>query len=210
MLPCAATTPFHGVTPMSHMTDFIIRLFVFALVHSLLALPELQRRTGELFPRAGRFYRVTYNLIALGTFFWALSAWHLSPVLYIVPGAGSLLFHLVQLLCLTLLIRCAVQTGVGDFLGLGQLRGTPGGHRLVTTGCYARVRHPLYSLAVIFLALNPVMTLKWLILTVFSTGYFVIGARIEERRLLAEFGEAYRHYQQHVPMFIPRRDKGAP
>jgi len=192
------------------MTDFISRLFIFALIHSFLALPGLQRRIGDTFPRVGRFYRLAYNLIALGTFFWAMSAWHLSPMVYIVPGAGSLLFHLVQLLCLALLVRCAAQTGVGDFLGLRQLRCITDDHRLVTTGCYARVRHPLYSLSFLFLALNPVMTLKWLILTVFSTGYFVIGARIEERRLLADFGEAYQRYQEHVPMFIPRKKEESP
>lgn len=191
------------------MADFIIRLFVFALVHSLLALPELQKRIGGTFPRVGRFYRLTYNLIALGTFFWAMSTWHLSSVLYIVPGAGSLLFHLLQLICLVLLVRCAAQTGLDHFLGLAQLRGFTGDQRLITTGCYARVRHPLYSLSFLFMALNPIMTLKWLILTIFSTGYFVIGARIEERRLFAEFGETYRHYQERVPMFIPGKREGS-
>ncbi len=189
----------------SHMVDFITRLLVFAVIHSLLALPNLQRRIGKIFPRAGRFYRLIYNFIALVTFFWAMAAWHLSPVLYIVPGAGSLLFHLMQLVCLVSLVRCAAQTGIGDFLGLRQLRGNPGDHRLVTTGCYNRVRHPLYSLALIFLVLNPVMTLKWLILTMFSTVYFVVGARIEERRLVAEFSDSYRRYQERVPMFLPHR-----
>lgn len=185
------------------MTDFIIRLAVFALVHSLLALPVLQGRIAGQFPLLGRFHRLLYNLIALATFFWAMSAWHLSPVLYIVPGAGSLLFHLVQLACLVFLARCAGQTGIGDFLGLKQLRRIAGDRHLVTSGCYARVRHPLYSLSLAFLALNPVMTLKWAILTAFAAAYFAVGARIEERRLCAEFGESYRRYQEQVPMFIP-------
>lgn len=192
------------------MTDFIARLFVFALLHSLLAIPALQRRIREIFPRAGRFYRLSYNLVALVTFFWAMSAWHLSPVVYIVPGAGSLFFHFIQLMCLVLLVRCAAQTGIGDFLGLWQLRGISSGQRLVTTGCYAKVRHPLYVLSVIFLALNPVMTIKWLIFSVFSTLYFIIGARIEERRLVAEFGETYRRYQEQVPMFIPGKKEASP
>lgn len=185
------------------MTDFIIRLAVFALVHSLLALPVLQGRIAGQFPLLGRCYRLIYNLIALATFFWAMSAWHLSPVLYIVPGAGSLMFHLVQLVCLVFLARCACQTGIGDFIGLKQLHRVAGDRHLVTRGCYARVRHPLYSLSLVFLALNPVMTLKWAILTTFAAAYFAVGARIEERRLRDEFGESYRRYQEQVPMFIP-------
>jgi len=186
------------------MVDFITRLLVFALIHSLLALPDLQRRIGKIFPLARRSYRLIYNFIAFVTLFWAMAAWHLSPVLYIVPGAGSLLFHLMQLLCLGFLLRCAAQTGIGEFLGLAQLRGNLGVHRFVTSGCYTRVRHPLYSLAFIFLVLNPVMTLKWLILTLFTTVYFMVGAQIEERRLIAEFGDSYRRYQEQVPMFLPR------
>ena len=185
------------------MIDFIARLFVFGIIHSLLALPVLKKRIGDIFPPMMQIYRLIYNLVAVVTFLWAMSAWHLSPVVYLVPGAGSLLFHFLQLICLALLIRCAAQTGVGDFLGLRQLRGIPAGPRLVTTGCYAKVRHPLYTLSVILLALNPVMTLKWLIFTVLSTIYFVMGAWIEERRLVEEFGEAYRRYQEHVPMFVP-------
>lgn len=186
------------------MVDFIIRLIVFALIHSLLAFPSLKKRIIQSFPRAGQFYRFTYNLIAVGTFFWAMATWHLSPVLYIVPGASSLLFHLAQLVCLIFLGRCASQTGIGDFLGFDQLRGVADGHHLVTSGCYGRVRHPLYSLSFIFLVLNPVMTLKWLVLTIFSTAYFALGAHFEEKRLIVEFGDSYRHYQEEVPMFFPR------
>lgn len=186
------------------MTDFITRLIIFTLIHSLLALPRLQRGVGAAFPSFTRFYRLLYNGIAVVTFFWAMGTWHLAPVLYIVPGAGSLIFYLMQLICLGLLARCTAQTGMGDFLGLGQLRGIPHKHQLVTTGCYGRVRHPLYSLALLFIVFNPIMTLKWLIFTIYSSIYFIAGAQIEERRLIAEFGEDYRHYQEQVPMFLPK------
>ncbi|MBZ0252054.1 MAG: isoprenylcysteine carboxylmethyltransferase family protein, partial [Candidatus Methylomirabilis sp.] len=36
------------------------------------------------------------------------------------------------------------------------------------------------------------------------TAYFAIGAVHEERRLLAEFGDAYARYREKVPMFLPR------
>jgi methanethiol S-methyltransferase len=36
------------------------------------------------------------------------------------------------------------------------------------------------------------------------TAYLFIGAYFEERKLVREFGEAYRGYQQRTPMFFPR------
>jgi protein-S-isoprenylcysteine O-methyltransferase Ste14 len=33
-------------------------------------------------------------------------------------------------------------------------------------------------------------------------------ARREERQMLERFGESYREYQRHVPMFIPRFEGG--
>jgi protein-S-isoprenylcysteine O-methyltransferase Ste14 len=35
------------------------------------------------------------------------------------------------------------------------------------------------------------------------SAYFIIGAILEERKLLQEFGEKYREYQENVSMFIP-------
>jgi len=112
--------------------------------------------------------------------------------------------YAAQLAIAVVIFRCACQTGAGEFLGISQLR-SAGEHppKLVTSGWYARVRHPLYLFSTLFLAMNPVMTCKWLLLTVFSVTYFIIGGMIEERRLLQEFGDEYRRYRQRVPFMIP-------
>ncbi|RNC69607.1 MAG: isoprenylcysteine carboxylmethyltransferase family protein [Desulfuromonadales bacterium] len=184
--------------------DFMIRLVVFALGHSILALPTLQQWVALNSPAIFRFYRLFYNLVAIVTFGWVMVAWPLSPMIYLMPGAWSLLFHFLQLISLIMLARCAAQTGIGDLIGLRQMRGEPPDRHLVTTGCYGRVRHPLYSLSIVFFVLNPVMTLKWLLLMAFSALYFVVGAHVEENRLEKEHGAAYRRYRESVPMFVPK------
>ena len=69
------------------------------------------------------------------------------------------------------------------------------------------VRHPQYL--GLFVGLLGEGVVHWP--TVFSVGLFpfivlayALLARSEERRMVDEFGEAYRAYQRRVPMFIPR------
>lgn len=84
--------------------------------------------------------------------------------------------------------------------------------RLATAGPYAYVRHPQYT--GIFLAIFGEGVVHWP--TVFSLAAFpiivtayVLLARKEERQMLANFGDEYRRYREHVPMFFPRwRDWG--
>jgi hypothetical protein len=37
------------------------------------------------------------------------------------------------------------------------------------------------------------------------TAYLILGAKLEERKLIVKFGDRYRRYRQQVPAFIPRR-----
>ena len=190
---------------MIGVNTFILRFLVFALVHSLLASRNLQLYVKAYAKQAFRFYRLGYNLLALIMFGWVMGAPPMSPVIYYLPGFWSLTFYLLQLILLIMLARCTAQTGMGNFLGLQQLRGIQAGKSvLVTSGCYARVRHPQYSLAALLLLFNQVMTQKWLALTALAGLYFAWGVFIEERRLLEDFGDDYRRYREKVPMFVPR------
>lgn len=79
--------------------------------------------------------------------------------------------------------------------------------RLVTGRLYAFVRHPQYL--GLLLGLFGEGVVHWP--TIFSVSLFPIIAvvyfmlaRKEERAMLTKFGEPYRAYMSHVPMFIPR------
>ena len=80
-------------------------------------------------------------------------------------------------------------------------------NRVVTTGLYRFVRHPQYT--GLFISLFGEGVIHWP--TIFSISllpliviayYFL--ARKEEREMLRQFGDAYRIYQNEVPMFLPR------
>lgn len=83
--------------------------------------------------------------------------------------------------------------------------------RLVTDGVYSRMRHPQYTglFVIVFgegivhwptivsVAAFPIIVLAYTLL-----------ARKEERQMVEKFGDEYREYRRHVPMFIPRRSNG--
>ena len=80
-------------------------------------------------------------------------------------------------------------------------------NKLVTTGIYAYVRHPIYSAflyaitGLIFLSTNVLLfifpVIYWLILT-------EAMKRTEERWLLVKFGDDYLDYEKKVNRFISR------
>jgi protein-S-isoprenylcysteine O-methyltransferase Ste14 len=77
-------------------------------------------------------------------------------------------------------------------------------HDLVTSGPYARTRHPIYSglLLALFGSALAEGTLSLAIFFVFCA-YFYRSARIEERMMAEEFPSQYPAYQRRTKMLIP-------
>jgi protein-S-isoprenylcysteine O-methyltransferase Ste14 len=77
---------------------------------------------------------------------------------------------------------------------------------IVTTGIYARVRHPIYSgdiagawgIFLLWTDLRVLASALWLTLVMAAWMY------LEENALAARFGREYRDYRKQVPMAIPR------
>jgi protein-S-isoprenylcysteine O-methyltransferase Ste14 len=76
---------------------------------------------------------------------------------------------------------------------------------LTVRGPYRWVRHPLYLFILIMIWSCPDLTLDRLLFNILWTTWIYVGALLEERDLVADFGDAYQQYQQKVPMLIPFR-----
>ena len=193
---------------MSSPLIILLALALWGFVHSLLASLRVKRlvrrRLGDL---ARRSYRLAYNVFAGASLLPVLALVGLLPDrrLYTIAFPWLLMTAALQGLAFLALLIGLLQTGVSSFLGLSQLLSPTNGEHseLVLHGFYRWVRHPLYTAGLIFIWANPVMTANLLALNIGLTLYILIGAQIEERKLVQQFGETYRQYQKQTPMLFP-------
>jgi protein-S-isoprenylcysteine O-methyltransferase Ste14 len=69
---------------------------------------------------------------------------------------------------------------------------------------YSIVRHPLYVGWIIAFWATPTMTVGHLLFAAFLTAYMLVAIQLEERDLVAHFGERYVSYRNRVGGLIPR------
>lgn len=93
-----------------------------------------------------------------------------------------------------------------EFLGLRQwrdrVRSVEDQERMHISPLHRFVRHPWYSLGLV-LVWSQDMDPAFLTSAIAISLYFVVGSRLEERKLMIYHGAAYREYRLRVPGLIP-------
>ncbi len=134
--------------------------------------------------------------------FWA-RGYRVSDTIFSVGYPVNTLFYLTMALGALITVSGAKELDLLEFFGL---RRSKEKGVLSQKGVYGMVRHPLYLGVIMFIWFYPTLKVIDLVGNTGLTLYLIIGAYLEEKKLLLEFGDEYREYRKKTPMFIPRFD----
>jgi protein-S-isoprenylcysteine O-methyltransferase Ste14 len=183
-------------------------LTLFAVQHSVMARPAFKRWWTRFVPHAlERSTFVLFSNLALLLLYWQ---WRPMPasIWEVTAPAGALvltgLFWLgwVILFFSTFLINHFELFGLSQ--GFARMRdGQPSPQTFKIPLFYRYVRHPIYLGFLLAFWCTAHMTAGHLLFAVATTSYILIGIQLEERDLIATFGDQYRRYRSRVSMLLP-------
>lgn len=208
VVPKTIDTGATSTLPKALLIDLLL-LSIFAVQHSGMARQGFK----SLFARFASpvIERSSYVLLASLTLlllFWQWQpipavVWNIeNPMLASVATAGGFLGWLIVLYSTFLISHF-------ELFGLTQVITHFAGRvvapiKFRTPGLYRLIRHPIYLGFIIAFWSAPTMTLGHLLFASVTTAYIFIGIYLEERDLVAFFGDEYRRYREKVAMILPR------
>jgi protein-S-isoprenylcysteine O-methyltransferase Ste14 len=178
-------------------------------LHSWLASLTAKRWVAAHRPTLMPYYRLGFNVLAVVLILpilWLTFAAP-GPTLWRWEGPWGWLANALAAGAIAGVLYSTRYYDGREFLGLRQLRDrehrVEDQERLYISPLHRYVRHPWYSLGLVVIWTRD-MDAAFLVSAVAITAYLIVGSRLEERKLLAYHGEAYRSYRSRVPALIPR------
>jgi len=181
----------------------------FFVQHSVMIRRSFRQRLARFLPREfdPAFFAIASGLVLIVLIaFWQESSYTVAKA----PGFLNWVLRVVYFLSLAGFFWGMRALGAFDPFGVIPLRNYLRWRRsspvpFVVRGPYRWVRHPLYLFLIFMIWSYPNLTADRLLFNALWTTWIVVGTVLEERDLVASFGDAYRAYQRKVPMLIPYR-----
>jgi methanethiol S-methyltransferase len=187
----------------------LVLLAVFALQHSVMARPAFKRVWTKIVPEEAE--RSTYVLaasLALVLLYWqwrpmAGTAWSVSDPALATAITVISWIGWAMVLASTFLISHFHLFGLSQ--GFAKILGLEAPDTEFRTPLFYKVmRHPIYAGFIIAFWAAPQMSWGHLLFAGATTGYILVGIWLEERDLVAVFGDRYRQYRRNVGMLFPK------
>ena len=195
------------------MTPYVLLVVLWiawCALHSALISLSVTEPLRRKFPRAFRYYRIFYNLLAAATLFPVLihTFWLQDTPFFRWAGPWRIIQIFLAGSALFFFAAGARRYDFLQFLGLRQIKDEKSCSVLTddcsldTTGILSAVRHPWYAGGILIVWARP-LDAAAVLTNLVITGYFIVGAFLEERKLKLQFGQAYDDYRRQVSMFFP-------
>jgi protein-S-isoprenylcysteine O-methyltransferase Ste14 len=209
-LPIAPKTIDSGQTSLLVPTLVVnaLLLGLFAIQHSVMARPAFKRWWTRLIPPP--IERSTYVLFASLALVVLFLVWRPLPQpIWTVTGPAAMAIVVLFWIGWAIVLFSTFLINHFELFGLAQvyrrIRGRSAeAPEFRTPVFYRLVRHPLYAGFILAFWATPAMTLGHLIFAVGTLGYILIAIQLEERDLVATFGERYQAYRRQVGMLAPK------
>ncbi|MFW9864370.1 MAG: methyltransferase family protein [Candidatus Thorarchaeota archaeon] len=181
-------------------------VLVFGLQHSGISALRTKNWLIDRWGKEGyaRIFNAT-SIIGIAVPFIAMNFWNWFYFLFEPALIQPLLFASGAILVLIGFVVSTMASRVISVSTVADMR-TDRKAELITGGIYSRIRHPLY-LATILMLLGLAALYPFDRVIVFSTAlsiYVIVGAWLEERKLVIHYGDAYREYRRRAGFMLPR------
>ena len=198
-----------SISPSSYLIFCLVVIAWCALHSAMISVTVtqlLQKHAGVHY----RFYRLFFNMVALLTLIPVIiyqQALRTEPF-FNWDGYLRVIQIILIIIGVILFLLGGKKYDARRFIGITQLGETKTRQSmsatgdLDTTGIHGLIRHPWYTALLLILWARP-LDISTLILNAVFTAYLIIGSWLEERKLVIEFGDAYRQYQKNVSMLLP-------
>lgn len=193
------------MTEWSLVFLLIFLWLIYFVTHSLLASDSAKLFVQKKLPKYASCYRLLYNTFALIA---------LAPIVYlqltiqsetVVIWHGWLVFlsYGINAFALAGFIWSLRYYDMPSFIGIkGCRRQSKLTMALSISPLHCYVRHPWYFFALLIIWSRD-LTVHELVSNLAITSYLIVGSRLEDKKLITEFGLAYADYANKVPGIIP-------
>jgi len=194
---------------MSYELSLLVGSWViYSLIHSLFASLRIKSLIAERWPAWIPYYRLTFNSLAIILLVFPLYFTFSiqTQMLWAWTGFWSWLANGMALAALIGFYLSLDYYDLSEFIGLRQIRNREkhieDQEHFRLSPFHRYVRHPWYFFALVILWTRD-MSIASLTMVILLTLYFVIGSRLEERKLVIYHGNVYRRYLKLVPGIFP-------